>query len=150
VSLSLQQLSSDFFLSLPCACRQQDAVLPSVAGASIELLDAWWSGHREEVTHALNGFALEVVTPGAIVVSVTCTRAAVLHFDSPSLPASCVYTHKICTPFGQGSVQTTSIRPPPKCTYRHARARNKTEGLTLAQCTGHLTYSPPPAGWLWW
>lgn len=43
-------------------------MLPSVVGVPIERLDAWWSSHREEVTHALGSFALEVVTPGTIVV----------------------------------------------------------------------------------
>ena len=88
------------------------------------------------------------------MVSVTCTRAAVLHLDSPSLPASLVYTHNIrisyVHPLGRAASKPLPYAPPPKYTYRHARARNKTEGLTLAQCTGHLTYSPPPAGWLWW
>jgi hypothetical protein len=34
----------------------------------MERLDAWWAAQREEVTGALSSFALEVVTPGAIVV----------------------------------------------------------------------------------
>ncbi len=50
-------------------CRQQDAVLPTVTGVAIEKLDAWWSSHMEEVTAQLSSFALEVVTPGAIMVS---------------------------------------------------------------------------------
>jgi hypothetical protein len=44
-------------------------VLPSASGVPLERLDAWWSHHKEEVTQSLSGFALEVVTPGTIVVS---------------------------------------------------------------------------------
>lgn len=44
-------------------------MLPSVSGLSIERLDAWWSSHKEGVTALLSSFALEVVTPGSIVVS---------------------------------------------------------------------------------
>jgi hypothetical protein len=53
--------------------RHQDAVLPSLSGVSMERLDAWWAGHKEEVAAGLSAFALEVVTPGAILVrGITC------------------------------------------------------------------------------
>jgi len=42
--------------------------LPSVVGVVLEKLDGWWSSHKEAVTQSLSSFALEVVTPGAIVV----------------------------------------------------------------------------------
>eukprot|EP00878_Enallax_costatus_P045746 GHUV01055219.1.p1 GENE.GHUV01055219.1~~GHUV01055219.1.p1 ORF type:complete len:309 (+),score=85.67 GHUV01055219.1:150-1076(+) len=48
--------------------RQQDAVLPTITGVSVERLDSWWSSHKDEVTQKLTSFALEVVTPGAILV----------------------------------------------------------------------------------
>ncbi|KAF8055038.1 SEC3A [Scenedesmus sp. PABB004] len=48
--------------------RQQDAVLPSLGGVTLERLDGWWCGHKEEVAAALTPFAHEVVTPGAITV----------------------------------------------------------------------------------
>lgn len=44
-------------------------MLPSVVGVPLERLDGWWAAHRQEATQALSAFALEVVTPGAIVVS---------------------------------------------------------------------------------
>jgi hypothetical protein len=49
--------------------RHQDAVLPTISGVAMERLDAWWASHKEEVTAGLSSFALEVVTPGAIMVS---------------------------------------------------------------------------------
>ncbi|WIA41754.1 hypothetical protein OEZ86_009092 [Tetradesmus obliquus] len=58
-----------FFASLAVQLlRHQDAVLPSIAGVTMERLDAWWASHKEEVTAGLSSFALEVVTPGAILV----------------------------------------------------------------------------------
>jgi hypothetical protein len=66
--------------------RQQDAVLPSVVGVPLERLDAWWSGHREEVTRALSSFALEVVTPGAIVVSSSRQGRSVQRTGSATRP----------------------------------------------------------------
>jgi hypothetical protein len=48
--------------------RQQDGVLPSLTGLSLERIDSWWTGHREEVAAQLSTFALNVVTPGVIQV----------------------------------------------------------------------------------
>eukprot|EP00775_Hariotina_reticulata_P013630 gene13630-13756_t len=44
--------------------RQQDGVLPSFTGVSLERIDSWWTAHREEVAAQLSSFALNVVTPG--------------------------------------------------------------------------------------